>query len=226
MNDSKRNLLMLLVAAMVLGGCSGGDSRQPETRKAASEQDMAASSTARPAKPLTTDEALVRCRAAVAELGSDLKVALRKGLQEGGPAAALDVCHTQAPGIAAGIGEREGMEVGRTSLKPRNPDNAPDAWETAVMTRFAADKAAGAGPRELQKWEVVEGPDGGRLFRYMKAIPTQPLCLKCHGSSLAPEVRSRLAELYPSDQATGFALGDLRGAFSVTMPLEPRPAGD
>ena len=43
------------------------------------------------------------------------------------------------------------------------------------------------------------------------------VCLKCHGDaeSLAPEVSDRLAELYPDDRATGFAMGDLRGAFVV-----------
>jgi hypothetical protein len=36
---------------------------------------------------------------------------------------------------------------------------------------------------------------------------------------LSPEVRAALAEQYPDDQATGFEVGDLRGAFIVTGPL-------
>jgi hypothetical protein len=33
------------------------------------------------------------------------------------------------------------------------------------------------------------------------------------------EVNERLAELYPEDTATGYAVGDLRGAFVVTRDL-------
>jgi hypothetical protein len=59
-------------------------------------------------------------------------------------------------------------------------------------------------------------------FRYMQAIPMQGMCMSCHGprEALAPEVRERLEERYPHDRATGFAVGDLRGAFSIRQPLE------
>jgi hypothetical protein len=33
----------------------------------------------------------------------------------------------------------------------------------------------------------------------------------------------RAQELYPQDQATGYALRDLRGAISVKIPIETRP---
>ena len=66
---------------------------------------------------------------------------------------------------------------------------------------------------------TVTGADGNRTFRYLKAIPTGPLCLKCHGSDLAPDLAAKLAELYPEDKAHGFAVGDLRGAFSVKLDL-------
>ena len=47
----------------------------------------------------------------------------------------------------------------------------------------------------------------------------QKLCLGCHGKSIAPEVKAKLAELYPEDKATGFSEGDLRGAFVVTRDV-------
>ena len=61
--------------------------------------------------------------------------------------------------------------------------------------------------------------DGQRTFRYMKAIGTQPVCTVCHGTSIAPEVTARLDALYPEDRARGFAVGDIRGAFSITQPV-------
>jgi hypothetical protein len=49
----------------------------------------------------------------------------------------------------------------------------------------------------------------------MKAIPTAELCTTCHGSNLDPAIAARLAELYPADRATRFAVGDIRGAFTI-----------
>ena len=65
--------------------------------------------------------------------------------------------------------------VARTSLKYRNPDNATDAWERKVLEQFEARKANGEDPKQITHTEVVE--DGGKkTFRFMKAIPTGPVC--------------------------------------------------
>jgi hypothetical protein len=56
--------------------------------------------------------------------------------------------------------------------------------------------------------------------RYMQAIVLQPMCAMCHGDSLAPEVRAAIQENYPDDQATGFAVGELRGAFLIDWPAK------
>jgi hypothetical protein len=53
----------------------------------------------------------------------------------------------------------------------------------------------------------------------MKAIGTTSPCLNCHGSALKPEVAAKVKELYPEDQAVGFASGQLRGAFTLSRPL-------
>ena len=78
---------------------------------------------------------------------------------------------------------------------------------------FERDLAAGA-PAPPQHFDAR--PDGSA--RYMSAIVTQPLCLTCHGSEIAPEVAAEIARHYPEDQATGFAAGDLRGAFLIEWP--------
>ena len=44
------------------------------------------------------------------------------------------------------------------------------------------------------------------------------LCVTCHGESLAPDVQERLAERYPTDRATGYRVGDLRGVFWAELP--------
>jgi len=53
----------------------------------------------------------------------------------------------------------------------------------------------------------------------MKVIPTAEVCLKCHGSTLAPGVDKVLSELYPQDKATGYKKGDIRGAFVAVRKL-------
>jgi hypothetical protein len=49
-------------------------------------------------------------------------------------------------------------------------------------------------------------------------VITNPLCLQCHGVAgrdILPATATLLQKLYPQDQATGFQLGDLRGAWRV-----------
>jgi hypothetical protein len=148
----------------------------------------------------------------------DLKGELKKGMKEGGPMKAIQVCNTVAPHLAEAHSQMSRWDVARTSLKVRNPDNAPDAWETVVMKEFESRKAAGEDPMKLLKAEVVE-EQGGKVFRMMKAIPTAEVCTKCHGSDIDPKLEAKLDELYPEDKARGFKVGDLRGAFSLKKSL-------
>jgi hypothetical protein len=157
-------------------------------------------------------------RGVVKAFATELTGRLKQAMETGGPTEAIAVCRTEAPMIAAAQSESSGWEVGRTSLRLRSPDNAPDAWEVAVLEEFAARKAQGQDVAKLERTEIVEA-DGTRTFRYMKAIPTGEMCTACHGTAIAPEVAASLAELYPEDQATGFAVGDLRGAFTLRQPM-------
>ncbi len=59
----------------------------------------------------------------------------------------------------------------------------------------------------------------GEYFRYMKAIPMQGQCAACHGGRVNPELYQTIHALYPQDQATGFHVGDMRGAFTITIPI-------
>ena len=56
------------------------------------------------------------------------------------------------------------------------------------------------------------------LMRERRNAPTTRgafLLSACHGGTLDPEVTAKLKELYPQDAATGFKVGDLRGAFTI-----------
>ena len=175
------------------------------------------------AYPATAEEPapwVVDSRAAAQALGSRLMGELTAALARS-PAAAIDVCSDRAPQIAAEEAAARGAELGRTAVRFRNPDHAPQAWQRRGLESLAAALGAGADPATLEFTEVA-ATDGAVERRWMKPIMTAPLCLTCHGATLAPEVAAAVEARYPDDTATGFAAGDLRGAFYVVWR---EPAG-
>ena len=173
-----------------------------------------------------TDTAWVdQSRQLAMQLGGQLKGELTKAIAEGGPIAAINVCYLRAPEIAAQLSQASGARVGRTALRVRNPSNAPDDLERSVLEQFATDLGSGPIDRPLEAvFEIRRGDAVER--RYMRAIPTDALCLTCHGKTIAPELAAAIGRDYPGDQATGFEQGQLRGAFSVVWPapsLPPNP---
>ncbi len=164
-----------------------------------------------------TEEARARSLQLIRELGARLK----QEMANGGPEAAIVVCKEAAPEIASRLSRETGSRIGRVSLKTRNPlIGTPDAWEQAVLVGFDQRAASGSDVAGLEAAEIVEEPQG-RYFRYMKAIPVQPLCVVCHGSdaSIPGSVRARLQQEYPYDRATGYAPGQVRGAVTVKTLL-------
>lgn len=160
---------------------------------------------------------IARASALTQQLGSRLKAALETALQQGGPTAAITVCRDQAGPIAAEVSRDSGWTVGRTALRVRNPANAPDAWERQILEGFAQAAEDGASVAGLSFHETT-GSGETRRWRYMKAIPTGPVCTVCHGTNVDPGLMEAIRAAYPDDQATGFAPGALRGAFTVSRP--------
>ncbi len=174
-----------------------------------------------PQDPASTENSaeIKSSRAIVQQFATTLKDALQEAIKDNQPANGITVCHTQAGAIAEKLSQQHGALVGRTSLKVRNPQNAPDNWELAVLKQFEARKAQGEALDKLEFSAVIPDDQGQQTFRYMKAIPTTALCLTCHGQTLPAEVDAKLKELYPNDQARGFKEGDLRGAFTIAKPV-------
>lgn len=88
--------------------------------------------------------------------------------------------------------QAEGIQLHLTSLKPIRPANAPDAWEAAALARFESGLA------EIS--ELIPGDT--EVFRYMAPLRIRQPCLLCH-------------------EKQGYALGQIRGGISVTMPAAP-----
>ena len=79
-----------------------------------------------------------------------------------------------------------------TSLKPLNPQNAPDAFEREALGYFENGK------KEFSRTELV---DGRSLFRYIAPLYVEKSCLDCHAQQ-------------------GYQLGDVRGGISVSFDVE------
>jgi len=92
------------------------------------------------------------------------------------------------------LGKKQyGLKGHITSLKPLNPGNAPDPWETEAL------KSLEQGKNEVTSVEIIEGKPYYRLFR---PFITEEGCLKCHSHQ-------------------GYKVGDIRGGISLSVPMEP-----
>lgn len=171
--------------------------------------------------PATAADDLAKLKAEGADLiksyGGSLQKALQGAVQAGGPVKAIEVCSQKAPEVAAEL-SKNGWTIGRTSQRIRNAASLPDSYEQTALANFLVRLSDGEKPDTLVKAEFVT--EGGRkMFRMIKAIPVNDLCLNCHGTDLKPEVKDALAKAYPADIATGFKAGDIRGVFTLKKQL-------
>ena len=170
-----------------------------------------------PAQENSLDESRAVANALMQQLGA----ALKKEMAAGGPDPAIKVCTQIAPELATKFSLENGWRVTRVSLKTRNPLlGTPDIWEQQSLKDFDARAAAGDAPDKLDFSETVTEP-AGRYFRYVKALPVQPLCLACHGGTdqISEPVKARLKQHYPHDRAVGYVPGQIRGAISIKRPI-------
>lgn len=162
-----------------------------------------------PTEATPAAEARERAATAIAAFRQALLSALGGALQEG-PGPAVDMCRVEAPRIAAGLSS-DGMRVGRTSHRLRNPKNAPEPWMLPLLEELRA------APPEPGAWRSVDL--GERGLGYVEPIHVAAPCLTCHGSAIAAPLLAHIRERYPQDQAVGFEVGELRGLFwAVVAP--------
>ena len=151
----------------------------------------------------------------------ELGAAMMREMQKGDPSQVISVCAGLAPEIANRLSRENGWRVTRVGTRVRNPLlGMPDAWEQGVLDQFSTRAKDGEKFTEMSYSEVVSEPTG-QFFRFMKPIGVQPKCLLCHGPSqnIPEPIRAMLKKHYPHDAATGYKVGDLRGAVSIKQPI-------
>lgn len=145
---------------------------------------------------------------------------LKQQLESSGTESAIKVCKEVAPALAKQYSTTDRV-VKRVSLKPRNQSlGMPSDIERDALQNFDERQAAG---REMaMEVGTVYEDASGKWFHYMRAIPTQPQCLQCHGQAgdISDSVKALLANEYPNDQATGYSAGQIRGAVSIKHKIQ------
>lgn len=92
------------------------------------------------------------------------------------------------------LGKRQyGLQGHIMSLKPLNPGNAPDPWETEALKSFESGK------NEITSVQMIEGKP---YFRLIRPLIAEEGCLKCHAHQ-------------------DYKVGDIRGGISLSVPMEP-----
>jgi hypothetical protein len=171
--------------------------------------------------PAWSAEPAAQADALATRFQAELQSRLQAAMAAGGPAGAIGVCRDEAPAIASRLSRESGWQVRRVGTRVRNPlTGSPDAWEQAQLAQMQRRLAAGEKPEALGIFTTVDEPDGPAL-RYLKPIVLGPLCLACHGPDAmqSAELRTALQRDYPHDAATGYAVGELRGAFSLRQKV-------
>ena len=142
---------------------------------------------------------------------------LGRAISEGGVSHAIEFCNIEAIPITQNLSDSLGVDINRATHKPRNPANLADVEELRIINKWQSQLASG---------EDIKPVLNKRKQHYEVYAPIRignTLCLQCHGergSDITPKNVELLSSLYQGDRATGFKMGDVRGMWSIQMPVD------
>jgi len=144
-----------------------------------------------------------------------LQKALLAAIEKEGLVGAVEYCNANAYEIVQTLEDSLKVTIKRVSQRPRNPLDEPDSAEQMILEAYAYDFS----PTNAVN-QTLELDDKTLIFTQPIAI-ANGLCLNCHGTpgeQVKEEVLAVIQSKYPDDKALGYALGDLRGMWSVKIP--------
>lgn len=200
-------ILIYTIGLGLLGGCAlfaNGCSPPSSVETQEASAEVSAAAIAEGQSP--SDASIAKMLAAKDALFTKLSGRLMETMTSEGPAAAIAVCQNEAPAIAKAVGDEQGLQIGRTGVRLRNPNNVAPAWARELVQ----DKV------NTPTFVTLQNGHSAALL----PIKLQGQCLMCHGpkDQIAPVIEEQLTKLYPDDQATGFEEGELRGWFWIDSP--------
>ncbi|WP_022665429.1 c-type heme family protein [Desulfospira joergensenii] len=99
----------------------------------------------------------------------------------------------------------------RVSKKPRNPDSAPDALESRLISIFARD-------RSLSIWEDEAMVGNTEYHIVARPVVFTDSCMNCHGDpGAAPE---ELIEIYGNENGFHYSPGEVGGVVVAGFPVD------
>ncbi|MGB7325390.1 MAG: DUF3365 domain-containing protein [Rubripirellula sp.] len=191
---------LLVGCALLTTGCSSKNSVETQ----ASDADRDSATIVEGQSP--SEASKTQMLAAKDALFMKLSGRLMEAMTNQGPAAAITVCQKEAPAIAKTVSDEKGLQIGRTGVRLRNPNNVAPAWAKELVQ----DKI------DTPTFVSLDNGHSAALL----PINLKAQCLMCHGpkDEIAPVIQEQLTKLYPDDQATGFKEGELRGWFWIENP--------
>ncbi|MBI5766549.1 MAG: DUF3365 domain-containing protein [Verrucomicrobia bacterium] len=111
-----------------------------------------------------------------------------------------------------------------TSFRLRAGNNAPDAADQLALDQVLKELSSDAGPPKVLV-QRIGAPGTAAEWRVYRPVGVMPVCMKCHGdvAEQPADLRAKLGRLYPTDQATGYRVGEFRGLLRVTVDNAPPP---
>lgn len=199
-------ILPLLAISML--SCSEQTAETEE--KAAPEITEAAPSKSLEAQVLDTSRYLSQ------QAFQALSSVLMAQVQAVGPDGAVAFCNERALPLTDSVARQHGISIRRIASRYRNPANAANAEETAILAEW--EKAIAALEQPKARWF-----DQGDTITWYGAITIpNPRCLDCHGllkeGDIHPKTLAQIRKFYPDDKAVNFELGNLRGMWKISYP--------
>lgn len=142
-----------------------------------------------------------------------LNANLKREMTENGIENAINYCNLNANQLVDSLSQYYHADIKRTSLKLRNPENAPNAEELENLQFYKLGLE-----QEVEFGDQIAETE--ETFTYYKPIFLLDACTKCHGKegeTLNSDAYAKIKDLYPDDAATGYAPGDLRGMWVVSI---------
>ncbi|MFN8348605.1 MAG: DUF3365 domain-containing protein [Spirosomataceae bacterium] len=134
---------------------------------------------------------------------------LLSAVEKGGAAYAVDFCNENAAPLTKSLSQKYNVAIQRISAKNRNPNNTASPFDKKMLDLFNAGSL---------KDTLVSTSKG---YVYYKPIKIgMPTCLQCHGKpnrDIETATLKTIQRHYRFDKATGYAMGELRGAWKLTF---------
>lgn len=126
-------------------------------------------------------------------------------ISELGAPHAITFCNENALPLLDSISLIYGVSISRVSEKYRNPKNKPSKQDLIAL-------------KTLSKGDIKFYQNKNASIYYAPIRIGMSVCLKCHGDNKeidAPTL-TKIKELYPSDRAFDYKIGEFRGAWKVS----------